>query len=209
MGIAQFNFSSFFNNKINASIKSEDFKTNFNRFAIPVQSHSSNVKFITKPGIYKNIDGLITSKKHNIILTIKVADCVPIYIYDPIKKYYGLIHSGWRGTRDHIIINAIQTFFDIAKSDPKNLILFIGPHIKQCCYEIDWDVAQYFSCIKKKKSCDKWILSLKNEIINDAIKKGLLLSNIHSSNICTYESLDCESFRRDGKHARRMMGVIY
>ena len=82
MGVDVFNFSHFFNNKIHASIKSESIVLKSNKIAVPNQNHTSNVKFVTKPGQYQNVDGLVTSKQYNITLTIKVADCVPIYIYD-------------------------------------------------------------------------------------------------------------------------------
>ena len=208
MGIDKFNFSSFFDNKIHASIKNQDFIIKSNRIAIPTQKHSSNVKFIKEPGIYNNFDGLITSKKYNIILTIKIADCVPIYIYDSKTECYGLIHSGWKGTKDHIIINALDIFLNTVGSILKDIIIFIGPHIRACCYEIDWDVAQYFSFIKQNKFKNKWLLSLEKEIKNDIIKKGILLNHIHTTNICTYESLDCESFRRDKQKSKRMLGII-
>jgi len=208
MGVDQFNFSHFFNNKIHATIKKESCDIRPNKFAIPIQKHTSNVQFVTKPGIYDNVDGLITSEKHNIILTIKVADCIPIYIYDPKTCYYGLIHSGWKGTKNHIIKNAFEILFNIANSDPNNIIVFIGPHIRECCYEIDWDVAQYFSFINKDSIKNKWLLSLEKEIIYDAKDVGILNNNIHTSNICTYESLDCESFRRDKENSKRMVGIL-
>ena len=52
-----------------------------NNFAIPIQTHSNNIKFVKKIGVYNNVDGLISSKEYNIPLSIKVADCMPIYIY--------------------------------------------------------------------------------------------------------------------------------
>tara|TARA_B100000945_G_scaffold310905_1_gene303406 strand:- start:894 stop:1523 length:630 start_codon:yes stop_codon:yes gene_type:complete len=208
MGVDVFNFSHFFNNKIHASIKSESIVLKSTKIAVPNQNHTSNVKFVTKPGEYQNVDGLVTSKQYNITLTIKVADCVPIYIYDPKTDYYGLVHSGWRGTKKHIIKNALKIFFDIANSNAKDIIIFIGPHIRDCCYEIDWDVAQHFSFLNKNNKKNKWLLSLEKEIIFDAVSVGILNNNIHTSNICTYESLDCESFRRDKEKSKRMLGMI-
>lgn len=208
MGINKYNFSHFFDYKIHASIEKESFKKNYKKFAIPIQNHTSNVKFITKPGQYDNVDGLITSKKYDIILTTKVADCVPIYIYDLKNDLYGLIHSGWKGTKNHIIKNALEIFFNQVDSDPKNIKIFIGPHIKECCYEIDWDVAKYFSFVLKDISKNKWMLSLEKEIKKDALEYGIYERNINTCNICTFESLDCESFRRDKNNAKRMLGII-
>jgi len=208
MGIDKFNFSYFFNNEISASIKNQDFEIDSNIVAIPVQTHSSNVKFITKPGVYNNCDGLITSKKYNIPLIIKVADCVPIYIYDTKTQYYGLIHSGWKGTKNHIIMNALEIFSDNSNVFLENIKICIGPHIKSCCYEVDWDVAQYFSFIRRDKHKNKWLLNLEKEIKYDVINQGVLSKNIFTIDICTYESLKCESFRRDGAKSNRMLGVI-
>ena len=134
MGIDKFNFSYFFDNQIHASIKNKNFKIDSSRIAIPIQTHSSNVKFIKKPGTYNNCDGLITSKNYNISLVIKVADCIPIYIYDTKTQYYGLVHSGWKGTKDHIIINALEIFSTASNTFLENIKICMGPHIKSCCY---------------------------------------------------------------------------
>ena len=83
MGINQFNYSFFFNHSINAEIQNKNFSIKQkNNFAIPIQNHTNNVKIIEKPGIYDNVDGLICSKKYKIPLSIQVADCMPIYIFD-------------------------------------------------------------------------------------------------------------------------------
>jgi len=208
MGIGKFNFSVFFDNLIKAEIKDKNFSIDSNKIAIPIQKHTSNVKFVKETGIYNNFDGLISSKKYNITIAIKVADCVPIYIYDKENESYGLIHSGWRGTNNKIIINALDIFFNFINSSPKNIFIFIGPHIQKCCYEVDLDVAQYFTYVKKKSKQNKWFLDLSSEIKDDILKTGIPLANIQISDICTYESLDCESFRRDGEKSDRMIGVI-
>ena len=208
MGIEQFNYSFFFNNLINAKIQNQKIPVELkNNFAIPIQKHTANVKFVKKPGTYDNVDGLISSKKYKISLCIKVADCVPIYIYDKQKEFYGLVHSGWRGTKNKIIINALNILINDYKSLPENILIAIGPHIKKCCYEVDWDVAQYFSCIIKNDH-NKWLLDLSQEIINDIQTFKIPINNIFKSDICTYESLKCESFRRDGEKSKRMTGII-
>ena len=50
-----------------------------------IQTHSNNVKYIDKPGTYKNVDGLVTNLENKIKLVIQTADCVPIFITD-LKK---------------------------------------------------------------------------------------------------------------------------
>ena len=209
MGIEQFDFSFFFNHLIHASTCSKYSSNNvLNNFATPIQTHSTNIQFITKVGKYNDIDGLICSKKYKIPLSIQTADCVPIYIFDFKTEYYGIFHSGWRGTKNKIISKALNIFINDFKSIPGNILIVIGPHIQKCCYEVDWDVAQFFSHIKKDNKKNKWFLNLNAEIKKDILKFNIPMGNIYSSDICTYESLNCESFRRDGSKAKRMLSII-
>ncbi len=209
MGIINFNLSNHFNDLISASVYSKKKSSlNENEFALPKQTHSSNVIFVKKPGIYENVDGLISSKKYKVPLIIQTADCVPIFIFDFKTRYYGIVHSGWRGTKNKILLNALNILIHKFKSCPKNILIALGPHIKKCCYEVDWDVAQYFKNIRLDKNNNKWFLSLSDEIKSDILKMNIPDKNFHSSEVCTFESNDCQSFRRDGLKSERMIGII-
>ena len=105
-----------------------DFGLPRENFAIPEQIHSNLVKFITLPGVYKGVDGLLTDNP-NLILFLKVADCVPIYLFDKRLIIFGLVHSGWRGTANKIVMNAINNLLEhhliMQKILPKS---FFGIH---------------------------------------------------------------------------------
>ena len=69
-----------------------------------------------------NIDGIYTKEYHKQIGAL-CADC-PIIICMG-KGECAVIHSGWRGTKKHIIRHALELF-----STPLgNIQIFIGPHI--------------------------------------------------------------------------------
>ena len=210
MGIKKFDFSFFFNHSINASLEnnSNNLILNKDLLAIPVQNHTANVLFVKKPGLYQNIDGLITSKKYNLILSIKVADCVPIYVYDPITDNFGIFHSGWKGTKNKIIVKGISILVNKFKCLPRNILVVIGPYIKSCCYVVDSDVAKYFNHDSINKYKEKWKLDLGLQIKLDLVTEGLLDKNIYISDICTYDTLACESYRRDGDKSGRMIGLM-
>ena len=110
MGMKISDFSNHFNNLVEATIyNSLPSGLNIENFAIPVQTHSCNVKFIKQPGKYENVDGLISSFDYKIPLIISVADCVPIYIFDIETYFYGVVNSGWIGTKGKIIKNALKS----------------------------------------------------------------------------------------------------
>ena len=42
-------------------------------------------------------DAILTDQP-GVTLFMRFADCVPIFLYDPLKKVVGLVHAGWQGT---------------------------------------------------------------------------------------------------------------
>ena len=126
----------------------------FDVFGLDVQSsyevwqiHSNRVVFANSPKKvdepYIKADGILT-KKENVTLFMRFADCVPIMMYDLVSKAVGLVHAGWRGTVDNIVTEAVKKMMEGFGSDPKNLIVGIGPSIGPEKYIIGGDVKRKF-----------------------------------------------------------------
>ena len=171
------------------------------------QVHSNKVRFIKKPGIYKKTDGLVCSMDNNVVLLIQTADCVPIFIIDESIGLIGLVHSGWKGTYQNIVISALSIFFDVG-SKQNNIKVYLGPSIKQCCYEIKEDVSKYFD---KKYIISKGnglYLNLVGKIQDDIILKGINSNNVYTSKICTFENEEYYSHRKNNDNNKRIYSVI-
>jgi len=180
---------------------------NAKNLAVPEQVHSAVVEFATFPGMYPAADGLITQDP-DIILTLNVADCVPIYLYDPSKKIIGLVHSGWRGTVENIVLNAIQ-LIEKNGAETSDIRCFLGPAIGICCYEVDGEVAKKFDDKAKVKMEErKWRVGLHEQIRLQLASVGVQKKNIRPSDICTYESQGYHSYRRDGEKSGRMVAFL-
>ena len=181
---------------------------NFDSAAIPIQTHSDHVKFVSISGNVTDTDGLITDQT-NIILTLSVADCVPVFMCDEKTGIFGLIHSGWKGTAKNIVGKAVDQFKKIS-SNSDDISVLTGPSICGACYEFGDDSARYFkrdALIKLKK--DKWLLDLRYVITNQLIDSGIPENRILIDDRCTLESEECESFRRDGIDAGRMTALMW
>ena len=175
--------------------------------AIPEQVHSTLVEFARFPGMYPAADGLVTTNS-NILLTLKVADCVPVYLYEPRKNMIGLVHSGWRGTVGKIVPNAIQ-LMQKNGAETGEIRCFLGPAIGICCYEVGVEVAHKFDDEAKMKLEDrKWKVGLHDQISLQLASSGIPEENIQTSDMCTYESRDCHSYRRDGDNVGRMFAFM-
>ncbi len=109
-------------------------------------------------------DGLITSKP-NIPLVIRTADCIPILIYDKQHKVLGLIHSGWLGTLNNIIVDAINLIINNYHSQKENIYIYMYPSIHKCHFEVDEDVKDIFeSTFSYMNINDKIIETWKNNV---------------------------------------------
>ena len=160
------------------------------------QIHSNEVQFITKPGVYEKTDGLICDFDSKLILLVQTADCVPIFIIDNLKGLMGLVHSGWKGTYQNIIKSALSIFFDRG-SKKSNIIIYLGPSIKECCYEIKEDVSKYFD---KKYIINKnstLYLNLLDKIKDDILLENIDNNNVYTSKVCTFEDQEYYSYRRN------------
>ena len=212
------NFSNFFSNQVNAyfllNSKKVSRENNLNEVglklkntAIPEQVHGNEIKWVKLPGEYENVDGLISSNP-NLILSLKVADCVPVYLFDPKSQIFGLIHSGWRGTKGMIVNKGINLMIKKG-AQLKGIKCYLGPSIGQCCYEVGDDVSRFYSS-KSKILIDsnKVKLNIKLEIQLELERMGVLAKNINISNLCTFELSKFHSYRRDGLEAGRMYATI-
>ena len=180
---------------------------NAKNLAVPEQVHSAVVEFARCPGMYPVADGLVTQDPE-IILTLKVADCVPVFLHDPSKNIIGLVHSGWRGTVENIVLNAIQ-LMEKNGTETGDIRCILGPAIGICCYEVDWEVAKKFDDKAKVKMEErKWRVGLHEQIRLQLASVGVQKKNICSSEICTYESQGYHSYRRDGENAGRMFAFL-
>ena len=116
------------------------------RFLYASQVHSGDVKVIDEEAVAKGIltqnpqtDATITDLP-GICLMVMVADCVPVLLFDPVKRVSAVVHAGWRGTIHHITSNTVAKMMDHFGCNPGDILAGIGPSIGPCCYEVGEEV---------------------------------------------------------------------
>ena len=87
-------------------------------------------------------DGIITVNRE-LIPTVTVADCMPLYLYDPVTGLFGIVHSGWKGTG--IVCDAIELAGRNYGAKTSDFCVVLGPHIRDCCYIVNEERAKWFS----------------------------------------------------------------
>ena len=142
-------------------------------------------------------DALITDNP-KYLLALTVADCLPIYFYDKNKKVIALAHAGWRGVVSKIVEEVIAQFINHYGSGAGDIEVFIGPHIKDCHFEVKSDVANRFKPADSIERNGKIFINLSLIVKRQLIEYGVSGNNINISQECTYCLSDGYfSFRRD------------
>lgn len=172
------------------------------------QVHSNNVRIVTKPGLYKETDGLITAEK-NLFLVISVADCLPVMIYDSRNQIVANIHAGWRGTQKQIVRRAIEILKGECNSNPEDLEVFLGPCIRQKNFEVGADVAALFDNAFVEKNNGRYYVDIIKHNTEQLKSFGIKTNQIEACGLCTYEETNLlHSYRRDREKSGRMFAII-
>lgn len=180
-------------------------------------AHNNKISIFPKE--FTNVDGLITNQT-GITCSLSFADCTPIYLYDPVKKVIGDIHSGWKGTLTRIGKIAVEKMIEEYDCNPKDIICCIGPCIRKCHFEVSKDVADNFrNEFQEMEDIDEIITFLqgKDKYVIDTCKinknmmkeVGLLDENIIDSGICTVcNSGQMHSYRAHKELAGRNTAIL-
>ncbi|MGO8791517.1 MAG: peptidoglycan editing factor PgeF [Terriglobia bacterium] len=88
-------------------------------------------------------DGLVTAEA-GALLTIRIADCLPVLLVDAHRRVVAAVHAGWRGALARIIEKAVGDMRSAFGSDAEEIIAALGPSIRACCYEVGEEVVDAF-----------------------------------------------------------------
>ena len=176
--------------------------------AIPQQRHTASIKRINAAGTYPGCDALMTGV-HNVWLSVSIADCAPILLYDAGKQAIAGVHAGWRGTEQRILFKTLLAMHEDFQSNAKDIFAFIGPSAGVCCYEVGKEVADKFDSEYVSHRDGKLYLDIKKANMAQLWDAGVPTSNIETQEDCTICSDRLyHSYRRDRERSGRMLAVI-
>jgi purine-nucleoside/S-methyl-5'-thioadenosine phosphorylase / adenosine deaminase len=176
----------------------------------------------SKPVTFHSADGCITNVP-GLPLSLTVADCVPVFFYDPVVGAVGVTHAGWKGTVAGIVARTVEALVQHYASAPEDVLVGIGPSIGPTAFEVGSEVAAEFSqafpdCLDVVRAHPDPALAKQGKAYVDlwmanrhvALAAGVPESNIQTSGWCTASHPDLFfSHRRDaGKSGRLLAGIV-
>ena len=188
----------------------------YDNFETGRQVHGINVIETGNGGRFHHpdCDGLLAARK-GAAAGVFLADCQPIILWHPDSGTAAVLHAGWRGTVAGMARAGLEAIIRIGSAQTEEVYAFLGPCISTVHYEVGDDVVQAAVNSGLEEAVvtgdiGKSLFGLTRANAAVLAKNGLPNENIHTSDVCTYDSPDYfYSYRRDGDDAGRFMAAIY
>jgi YfiH family protein len=132
-------------------------------------------------------DALVT-KACRVPLMLCFADCVPIVAVAPCAPAVAVIHGGWRGVAARIHTGAIEKLCELTGADVSEVLVYVGPHIRACHYEVGPEVMSHFvNAFGTFARADSGFLDLEAVVTASLESAGVDSCNIACLGMCTAE----------------------
>ncbi|MGI9039828.1 MAG: polyphenol oxidase family protein [Gemmatimonadales bacterium] len=151
----------------------------------------------------EGVDGWVTTTP-GILLTVTVADCIPVYLDVP-GRGVALLHAGWRGTAAGILGAGLERLLRASGAQPADVVMHCGVGICGGCYEVGSEVVT--GCGAPAEGSGPWHLDLRSRLAAQAADLGI--ERISASSWCSaHDRPRFYSHRASGGSDGRMVAFI-
>jgi polyphenol oxidase len=144
----------------------------FSTVVLGNQVHGTDVRLIGPSGGWiqiEGVDGWVTTTP-GVLLTVTVADCIPVYLAIP-GRAVGLLHAGWRGIAAGILERGVAALTGAGTSDSADIVMHCGVGICGRCYEVGSEVVT--GCGLPAGGAGPWHLDLCEVLAHQAASLGI------------------------------------
>ncbi|MGH7520798.1 MAG: polyphenol oxidase family protein [Gemmatimonadales bacterium] len=180
------------------------FGARFPAIVLSHQVHGTEVRWHeTVPEGWLILDGLDghATVDRGVLVTVTVADCIPVYLAVPEKGAIALLHAGWRGTAGGALGRCVELLKWRSFAKASDLVMHCGVGICGACYEVGSEVADRFGMAGSSH------LDLRDILAQQARELGI--REVSISPWCTAEGRDrFFSHRASGGRDGRMVAYL-
>lgn len=111
------------------------------------QVHGDRVAVVTSAGTTREelegYDAIVTDVP-GVAIGARTADCIPVLMYDPVRRVVAAVHSGWKGTVLKIAAKTLAVMASKYGTRAADIIAVIGPGIGPDSFQVGPEVAEAF-----------------------------------------------------------------
>ena len=175
------------------------------------QLHSATVRRAERASEWRECDACdaLWSDERRVALAVKIADCLPVSIIDPVHSVIANVHSGWRGAAQRITSQTIDRLEESSSFAADASFAYLGPSIRACCFEVGDEVATQFDERFLDRTHAKAHVDLPAMTANVLRERGFADERIFDSGLCTRcEGSIFHSYRRHGGGGGRNLAIV-
>ncbi|MGW6823199.1 peptidoglycan editing factor PgeF [Streptomyces sp. NPDC055005] len=155
-----------------------------------------------------SVDAVVTARR-GLALAVLTADCVPVLLADPVAGIAGAAHAGRPGLVAGVVPAAVEAMIALG-ADPGRLVARTGPAVCGRCYEVPAEmrdaVAEVVPAAWAETSWGTPAVDVVAGVHAQLARAGV--ANADRSPVCTLESRDHFSYRRD-RVTGRLAGYVW
>jgi YfiH family protein len=202
----------------NRTVAAEAMGADLDDFVYADQTHGRGVLVVTEEhrgrgarslaDAVPETDALVTQVP-GVVLAVMVADCVPLVLFDPVRRVVACVHAGWPGTVAGVTTSAVDAMRELG-TDPADLVVGIGPSIAPQRYQVGADVADaaraafpdHAAEVVRPDGTGAWTFDLWRANTLRLLASGVPDSAIHLAGLDTGPGTDYFSHRSQGPTGR-------
>ncbi len=111
------------------------------------QVHEAKVAYIESAEMTReDLEGydVFMTTLPGVAIGVRTADCVPVLLYDPVKRAVAAVHAGWKGTVLHISEKTVNLMTIKYGCQPADIRAVLGPSIGPDSFQVGEEVAEHF-----------------------------------------------------------------
>jgi YfiH family protein len=170
------------------------------------QVHGATVVTVDGSGVRPDADGLVTTRP-DVVLLVRVADCVPVLLADPDAGVLGVAHAGRPGLAAGVVPATVARMRELGAAE---VTAWVGPHVCGGCYEVPEAMREEVGAVVPAAvATTTW--GTPSLDIGAGVRAQLADAGVAVVDLarCTRESADLYSYRRDGAGAGRLGGLVW
>ncbi|MDW8803536.1 peptidoglycan editing factor PgeF [Streptomyces scabiei] len=175
------------------------------------QVHGADVAVVDKPwgtGDLPSVDAIVTTRR-GLALAVLTADCVPVLLADPAAGVVAAAHAGRPGMVAGVVPAAVRAMAGLG-ADPARIVAHTGPAVCGRCYEVPEAMRAEVATVEPAAYAEtSWGTPSVDVCAGvHAQLERLGVRDREQSPVCTLESRDHFSYRRDGATGR-LAGYVW
>lgn len=171
------------------------------------------------PQVVLTADAFVTATP-GVVCMVRTADCVPILLYEPVRRVVAAVHAGWRGLAAGVIANTMRVMVDRFECTAARVEAAIGPAIRGADFEVDARVCDAMregghsvaAAVVRRTGRGvemRWWLDLPTLAVQALQHMGVAADRIAVAAVSTVtHQADFASYRRDGAGSERQVSWI-